>query len=133
MAFLYSLLGLSVIIALIGVVNTLLLAVYERVRELGLLRAVGTSRGQVRSTIVQESVIIALIGTFLGLVVGIVFGWALVQALASGTDELDLTFALPIPTMVVTVVGAVVAGVLAGLYPAWKASRLNVLESIATE
>ena len=132
-AFLYSLLGLSVIIALIGVVNTLLLAVYERVRELGLLRAVGTSRGQVRSTIVQESVIIALIGTFLGLVVGIVFGWALVQALASGTDELDLTFALPIPTMVVTVVGAVVAGVLAGLYPAWKASRLNVLESIATE
>lgn len=131
--FLYGLLGLSVIIALIGVVNTLLLAVYERVRELGLLRAVGMARAQVRSTIVQESVIIAVIGTLLGVGIGILFGWALVQALASDTQELELTFALPVPTMVITMVVATVAGVAAGLYPAWRASRLDVLESISTE
>lgn len=132
-AFLYALLFLSVLIALIGVVNTLLLAVYERVRELGLLRAVGTARRQVSSAVLQESVIIALIGTALGLVIGVVFGWALVQALSSSGDDLQLTFALPVSTMVAVVVGAIVSGVLAGVYPAWRAGRLDVLQAIATE
>lgn len=132
-AFLYALLFLSVLIALIGVVNTLLLAVYERVRELGLLRAVGMARRQISSTVLQESVIIALIGTTLGLLIGVVFGWALVKALSSSGDDLQLTFALPVSTMVVVVVGAIVAGVLAGVYPAWRAGRLDVLSSIATE
>lgn len=131
--FLYALLFLSVVIALIGVVNTLLLAVYERVRELGLLRAVGTLRGQVRSAIVQESVIIALIGATLGLAIGVGFGWALVEALASSGDDLPLKVVLPFTTLTVIMTGAVVAGVLAGVYPAWRAARLDVLEAIATE
>ena len=131
--FLYALLFISGLIALIGVINTLLLAVYERTRELGLLRAVGSTRRQVERSIVAEAVIIALIGTVLGLAIGTGFGWALVRALASGEDDLELIFALPTGTIVGVVIGSFVAGVLAGLYPAWRAGRLNVLDAIATE
>ena len=131
--FLYALLFITVLIALIGVVNTLLLAVYERTRELGLLRAVGTLRRQLAGTILQESVIIALVGTVLGLAIGIAFGWALVRALASGEEDFELLFALPTSTIVVVVVGAIASGVLAGVYPAFRAGRLDVLDAIATE
>jgi putative ABC transport system permease protein len=124
------LLGLSLLIAAIGIVNTLLLSVYERTREIGLLRAVGETRGQLRRSVAQESVIITLLGTFLGLVIGLVFAWALVKALAD--QHLD-TFSVPFGQLVVYVVVAIVIGVIAALYPAFRASRLNVLEAIATE
>ena len=126
----YVLLALALIIAIVGVVNTLLLSVYERTRELGLLRAVGMSRRQVRSTIRLESVIISLMGTLIGLVIGIIFGWALVTALA---DEGITSFAIPWTQLVIIVIIAIVAGVGAALYPARRAARLDVLRAISSD
>ncbi|MCU0312078.1 MAG: FtsX-like permease family protein [Acidimicrobiales bacterium] len=126
----YVLLALALVIAIVGVINTLLLSVYERTRELGLLRAVGMSRGQVRSSVRWESVIIALIGTLTGLLIGLVFGWALVQALE---DEGITVFSIPVGQLVIMVFLAALAGVGAALYPAFRAARLNVLTAIATE
>jgi putative ABC transport system permease protein len=126
----YALLALAVIIALIGIANTLALSIVERTRELGLLRAVGMSRAQLRSTIRWESVIIALLGTALGLVIGLFFGWAIVQALK---DQGITQFAPPGLQLLVVVVLAGFAGVAAAYFPARRASKLNVLRAIATE
>lgn len=126
----YVLLALALVIAIVGVVNTLLLSVYERTRELGLLRAVGMSRVQVRSSVRFESVIISLIGTLTGLVIGLVFGWALVRALE---DQGITVFSVPTGQLVVMVLVAALAGVGAALYPAFRAGRLNVLRAIATD
>ena len=124
------LLLLSVVIAILGVVNTLALSVIERTRELGLLRAVGMARRQMKRMIRVEAVIIAVFGGVLGLVVGAVFGTALQQALKSeGLSEL----AFPYTRLAVFLVVAALAGVLAAWLPARRASRLNVLEAIATE
>jgi putative ABC transport system permease protein len=125
-----ALLALALIIALLGITNTLALSVFERTRELGLLRAVGMSRRQARSMIRWESVIIAVIGAVLGLVVGGFFGWALVTSLAGeGVTE----FALPSGQLIAYVIAAGVAGIVAAIPPARRAARLNVLEAIATE
>ena len=126
----YVLLALALVIAIVGVVNTLLLSVYERTRELGLLRAVGMSRRQVRSTIRLESVIISLMGTLIGLVIGIVFGWALVTALV---DEGITSFAIPWSQLIIIVIIAILAGVGAALYPARRAARLDVLRAISSD
>lgn len=131
-AFLYALLFLSVLVALIGVVNTLLLAVFERTRELGLLRAVGATRRQVRGIILGESVIIAVMGTALGTAVGVLFGWAMVRALAAAEPDLA-HFAVPTAQLAWTVGLAIVAGVGAGWFPARRAARLDVLAAIATD
>ncbi|MGH2699526.1 MAG: ABC transporter permease, partial [Actinomycetota bacterium] len=125
-----ALLALALIIALLGITNTLVLAVFERTRELGLLRAVGMSRRQARSMIRWESVIIAVIGAVLGLVVGGFFGWALVAALS---DEGLGEFALPAGQLIAYVIAAGVAGIIAAIPPARRAAKLNVLEAIATE
>jgi putative ABC transport system permease protein len=125
-----ALLALALIIALLGITNTLALSVFERTRELGLLRAVGMSRRQARSMIRWESVIIAVIGAVLGLVVGGFFGWALVSSLA---DEGISEFALPAGQLITYVIAAGVAGIVAAIPPARRAARLNVLEAIATE
>ena len=89
----YGMLGLAVVIALLGIANTLALSIHERKRELGLLRAVGMSRAQVRSSVRWESVIIALFGTALGLGIGVFFGWAMVRALS----DKGITHASPFP------------------------------------
>jgi putative ABC transport system permease protein len=124
------LLGLSVLIALLGVVNTLALSVIERTRELGLLRAIGMARKQVKRMIRVESVLICSFGGLLGLVVGSIFGVALQQALKSqGVTEL----AFPGATLVIYLLCAALAGALAAALPARRASRLNVLQAIATE
>ena len=124
------LLMLSVIIAILGVINTLALSVIERTRELGLLRAVGMARRQMKRMIRVEAVIIAVFGGLLGLAVGAVFGTALQQALKSeGVSEL----AFPVVRLAVFLLIAALAGVLAAWLPARRASRLNVLEAIATE
>jgi putative ABC transport system permease protein len=126
----YALLGLAVIIAVIGIANTLALSVHERTHELGLLRAVGMTRSQLRGAIRWEAVIIALLGTALGIGVGIFFGWAMVQVL----DEEGFTaFRLPWTTLAVVVVLAAVAGVVSALGPARRAARLEVMEAISTE
>jgi putative ABC transport system permease protein len=125
-----ALLALAIVIALLGIVNTLALSVIERTRELGLLRAVGLSRRQTRSMVRWESVIIALFGGVLGLGVGALFGCALVAALADeGLGEL----AFPMRRLVVFLALAGIAGILAAVGPARRAARLNVLEAIATE
>jgi putative ABC transport system permease protein len=126
----YGLLALAVIIALIGIANTLALSVHERTRELGLLRAVGMTRHQLRTAIRWESVLISLFGTALGFVLGVGGAWGITKALA---DEGVSTFVLPSGQLTVIVGLAVLAGVLAALGPARRAGRLNVLEAIATQ
>ncbi len=124
------LLALSVIVSLFGIVNTLILSIYERTKELGMMRAIGTSRRQVRQMIRYESVITALIGGVLGLLVGVI-GAVLVTTLAlSGTGYVQ---AIPVGTLVVLLLAAALAGVLAAQLPARRAARLNMLEAISTE
>jgi putative ABC transport system permease protein len=122
------LLAFAVVIALMGIVNTLALSITERRRELGLLRAVGMRRRQVRRMIRWEAVLIAVFGAVLGLVVGVVLGVAVVQAVGEG-----LRLAVPVVTLLVYVVAASVGGVLAAILPARRAARLDVLEAIAYE
>jgi putative ABC transport system permease protein len=126
---LYGLLGLSVIISLFGVVNTLVLSVFERTRELGMLRAVGMTRRQVRSMIRHESIVTALIGGALGIAVGFFLAVLTTQALS---DE-GIVFAVPWLTIFLFVVATIVAGILAAVLPARRASRLNVLEALQYE
>jgi putative ABC transport system permease protein len=126
----YVLLALAIFIALVGIGNTLALSIHERTRELGLLRAVGMTRSQLRSSIRWESVLIAVFGSALGLVIGLVFGWALVQALA---DEGFDAFRMPVDQLALVVVIAGVAGVLASIRPARRAARLDVLAAIYDE
>jgi putative ABC transport system permease protein len=126
---LYVLLALSVIVSLFGIVNTLVLSVFERTRELGMLRAVGMTRRQVRRMIRHESIITALIGTVLGMALGILLAAVVTQALS---DE-GLIFSVPVTSLIVFVVVAVVAGMLAAIFPARRAARLNVLQALQYE
>ncbi|TMK21871.1 MAG: ABC transporter permease [Actinobacteria bacterium] len=129
-AIVYVLLILSVFISAFGIVNTLGLSIYERIRELGLLRAVGMSRRQVKRMIRVEAVIIAVLGALLGLVVGILFGWAMQRALSSvGIDRL----AIPFAQLVFMLIVAALIGLLAAIWPARRAAKLNVLEAISYE
>lgn len=125
-----GLLVLAIVIALLGIANTVALSVLERTRELGLLRAVGMSRRQLRATIRWESVIIALFGTTLGLAVGVLGGWGAVRVFR---DEGFEVFRLPFGVLTGVAVIAALLGMLAALVPAWRASRLDVLEAIHTE
>ncbi|MEP6697872.1 MAG: FtsX-like permease family protein, partial [Pseudonocardiales bacterium] len=127
---LYVLLALSVLIAVLGIVNTLALSVIERTRELGLLRAIGMSRRQVKRMVRVEAVVIAVFGGLLGLLVGSAFGIAIQHALV-GQGVTELQF--PIARMLVFVLLAALAGVLAAWLPARRGSRLNVLAAIAAE
>jgi putative ABC transport system permease protein len=123
------LLVLSILIAVLGIVNTLALSVVERTRELGLLRAVGLQRRQLRRMIRIESVVIALYGAVLGVVVGTGFGWALVRALE---DQGITEFVLPYGQLLAVLVVAALAGVLAAALPARRAARLDVLQAVAS-
>ncbi|MDX6561578.1 MAG: putative transport system permease protein [Gaiellales bacterium] len=129
LALIYALLGVSVLISLFGIVNTLLLSVYERTREIGMLRAIGMTRRQLRRTIRFESAITAVIGSLLGLVIGVVFGWIVTTGLSSE----GLAFAIPWGTLIVCLLGAAIVGILAGAWPAWRASKLRILEALSYE
>jgi putative ABC transport system permease protein len=125
----YLLLALSVIIATVGIVITLVLSVYERRRELGLVRAVGMTRAQVRSSVRWESVITASLGTLQGILVGMLLGYAIVVALRSqGLNS----FTVPWGAIIVVVVLAFIIGVVAAIYPAYKATKVDILDAIAT-
>jgi putative ABC transport system permease protein len=125
----YALLGLAVLIAVLGIANTLALSIFERTRELGLLRAVGMTRPQLRSTVRWESVLIALFGTAMGLVVGVSFGSAIMLSLA---DEGLGALVVPYGQLALIAVLAGLCGVAAAVLPARRASKLDVLGAIAT-
>jgi putative ABC transport system permease protein len=129
-AIVYVLLALSIFISTFGIINTLGLSIYERIRELGLLRAIGMSRKQVRRMIRVEAVIIAVLGAVLGIVIGIVFGWVMQLALKGvGIDRL----AVPFGQLFFMLILAAVLGVIAAIWPARKASRIDVLQAISYE
>ena len=125
----YALLGLSIFIALIGVVNTLALSVMERTREIGLLRAVGTQRRQLKRMIRAESVLVSIMGAILGLVVGVGLGAAVVSALSG---SFVTTLAIPLPTIIVVLILASLFGVFAAVWPARRAAKLDILAAIYT-
>jgi putative ABC transport system permease protein len=126
----YALLALAVLIALIGIVNTLMLSVLERTRELGLLRAVGMRRPQVRAMIRAEAVILAVFGAVIGIVIGTPLGLALVAALRQqGITETSV----PVTRLVLFLILAALLGLVAAGLPARRAARLDVLAAIAAE
>ncbi|MGB2952799.1 MAG: FtsX-like permease family protein [Gaiellaceae bacterium] len=129
LAFLYALLGLSVIVSVFGIINTLVLTVYERTRELGMLRAVGMTRRQVRRMIRHEAIVTSLIGATLGIGIGFVLAALVTTELSSQ----GFVFAVPYATIVYFVIAAIVVGILAAVLPARHASRLNVLEALQYE
>jgi putative ABC transport system permease protein len=126
---LYALLGLSVLVSMFGVINTIVLSVFERTREIGMLRAVGMSRRQVRRMVRHESVVTALIGATLGMAVGIF----LAALTSTALSKYGVVFALPYKSLAAFVVVAILAGVLAAILPARRASRLNVLAALQYE
>jgi putative ABC transport system permease protein len=126
----YALLALAILIALLGIANTLALSIFERTRELGVMRAVGMTRRQLRSTIRWESVVIALQGTVLGLAIGVFFGWALILAMK---DQGITEFSVPYLNLAIVVVVAALAGVVAAILPSRRAAKLNILQAIVTE
>jgi len=121
---------LAVIIALLGIVNTLALSVFERTRELGLLRAVGMTSGQVRAMVRWESAVISLMGAIVGAALGVGLGVALSQTLK---DEGIKAISVPVPQVLLYIVLAGVAGVLAAIGPARSAARVDVLRAVVTE
>jgi putative ABC transport system permease protein len=125
----YGLLALAIVIALMGIANTLSLSIHERTRELGLLRAVGQTRRQLRSSVRWESVIVAVFGTLGGIALGTFLGWGLVRALAA--EEGFGRFDAPVGPLMVILGLAAAAGVLAALRPARRAARLDILDAIA--
>jgi putative ABC transport system permease protein len=130
LAFIYGLLLLSIMIATFGIVITLLLAVYERRREIGLLRAVGMTRAQVRTTVRWESVITSVYGAFVGVLMGLVLGYVVIVSLR---DQGLNHYSVPVTSVLWIMVLAFVAGVAAAVLPAWRATRLNVLRAIAAD
>ena len=126
----YVLLFLAIVIALMGIANTLSLSIHERTRELGLLRAVGQTRSQLRSMVRWESVIVSIFGTSLGMALGVFLGWGLVRAV--GAEEGLEGFSVPVGQLVIILVIGGLAGVVAGLRPARRAAKLDVLSAIAT-
>jgi putative ABC transport system permease protein len=129
LALFYALLAMSVIISAFGIVNTLTLSIFERTRELGLLRAVGMTRRDVRRMVRYESVITAVFGALLGLVLGLFFAFVVIQALSGE----GITFALPAGQILSLLIFAIVVGIVAAIFPARRASRLDVLRAIAYE
>ena len=128
LAMVNAMVALAVVIALIGIGNTLALSVFERTRELGLVRAVGMTRRQVRRMVRFEAALVALFGATLGVGLGLLFGYGVVGALPATFVS---TFSVPVPAILVVVLVAAIAGVVAALLPARRAARLDVLDAIS--
>ena len=124
---LYVLLALSIIVSLFGIVNTLVLSVFERTREIGMLRAVGTTQRQIRRMIRHESVITAFIGSIIGILLGIAFGALLAARVSS------IAFVIPVGSLILFVIATWIVGLLAAIFPARRAAKLQPLEALAYE
>lgn len=129
LALINGLLGLAVIVAFFGIVNTIVLSVLERTREIGLMRAIGMTRQQLMTTIRIEALVVCLFGAVLGLVLGVLFAWAAILAIPG---EIISTVSIPWGQIVFTLAGSSVLGILAAYLPARRAAKLNVLEAIAS-
>ena len=127
----YVMLALAIAIALMGIANTLALAVTERTRELGILRAVGGTRRQIKRMIRYESVIVAVFGAIGGIGLGAFLGWGFVQALIS-SDDLQ-AFSAPVGQLIIILIVGAIAGVLAAIRPARRASKLDVLKAVGAQ
>jgi putative ABC transport system permease protein len=125
---LYVLLALSIVVSLFGIVNTLVLSVFERTREIGMLRAVGTTRRQVRRMIRHESVITAFIGSIIGILLGIAFG-----ALLAARDSSTIAFVIPVGSLIIFLIASWIVGLLAAIFPARRAAKLQPLDALAYE
>jgi putative ABC transport system permease protein len=126
----YALLALAAVIALVNIANSLVLSIHERTREVGLLRAVGSTRGQTSRSVLWEGLIVALLGTLLGLVMGTFFGWSI--SIVGRGFELG-AFVMPVVPLLVIGVLAVLGALLASIRPGWRAAHLDVLKAIASE
>lgn len=132
LAIVYALLGLSMIIAVFGIINTQSLSIGERIREIGLLRAIGLGRGRIAGMVLIESILTALLGTLLGFLAGTAISRALIDYLIRA--DLGITrFVFPAPIIAYTIIGAVLIGSLAGIVPAIRAARIRLLTAIATD
>ena len=129
LALIYVLLALSVIISLFGVVNTLVLTIYERTREIGMLRAIGASRSQIRRMVRYESLITAMIGAIIGAAIGLAVAIAGVEALKSD----GFVLGIPVAGLIVVLIVAGIAGIIAGIWPARRASKIEVMEALQYE
>jgi putative ABC transport system permease protein len=127
----YVIMAIAILVSLLGVVNTLLMSVLERTREIGLLRAIGSSRWQIRRMILSESLLITSAGSALGLVVGMALGWAFVRGIASG--ETNANFHPPVAVIITVALLSVIAGILAALPPARRAAKMNVIDALSYE
>lgn len=130
-AIFYVIMAVAILVSLLGVVNTLLMSVLERTREIGLLRAIGSSRWQIRRMIVSESLLITAAGSALGLVVGMALGWAFVRGIAAG--ETHAEFHPPVAVIVTVAILSVLAGILAAIPPARRATKMNVIDALSYE
>ena len=126
---LYALLAISVVISIFGIVATLVLSVYERTREIGMMRAIGTTRRQIRSIVRKESVITAAIGGVLGIALGLVLGWLMAKAL----EGEGLVFTVPVGLLITVLIVSALVGVVAAILPARRAARLNILDALHYE
>jgi putative ABC transport system permease protein len=126
---LYALLAMSVVISLFGIANSLFLAIHERTREFGMLRAIGSTSVQVRRIVRYESVITAVLGGIMGIAIGLFFAWLITLALA----DLGLVFSIPVAQLGVFLVLAVIVGILGAVMPARRGARINVLEALRYE
>ena len=129
--FFNALVGVAIFASLFGVINTLSMSVIERTREIGVLRALGSTRWQIRRTIADESLVIALIGAAMGIAIGAGLGWALLKGLSFGIP--GVTYTPPVGTMIGVAVAAVILGLLAAILPARRAARLDVVDALSYE
>jgi putative ABC transport system permease protein len=128
-----GLLSVAVVVALFGIVNTLVLSVAERTREIGLLRAVGMTRRQLAASIRLEAVVVSLLGAAVGLVFGLFAAWCLTRPILNQEGQAATPFSWPVTQLGLILVLAVVVGVLASLVPAWRASRMSIIEAVTVE